>query len=99
MAISPAAAVTIQANAAPTVPAVASVSVNAGTPVASVKADTPVAAVKADTPITAISAEPAIPDGFNERGTVLLDALTERSGRYGLATGREASDQGRRERR
>src|SRR6185312_15773345 len=72
---------------------IASVSVKAETPV---EADTPVAAVKADTAVAAVA---AIADVFDERGTVLLDALAEGGGRNGLATDSGASDQSRRERR
>jgi len=63
--------------------------VEAGTPVTPVKTDTPVAAVKADTAVAAVA---AIADVFDERGTVLLDALAEGGGGNGLAAGRRASD-------
>jgi hypothetical protein len=54
--VSPAAAIAIQANAAPAVAAVAPVSVDTRTPVAAVSiTDTPVAPIKADTAVTAVT--------------------------------------------
>ena len=81
---------------------IAPVSVIAGTPIATVKADMPVTAINADVPIAAVYAVPTVSPAneyvFDERRTVLLDALAEWGGWNGLATSRGASDQSRSER-